>query len=196
MPKVINNPLIAGVTGMVGKTIVLRYIRNQQVLSNRPTPRKSNSEKQQQSIDRFAEAQQYAKMILKDPGMKALYMKGINDQKSNAHTVASCDYLNTPEIHYVRLPGYSGIAGDVIRIKATDDFQVTSVNVEIKSGKGQFLEKGPAERYRRKPFMWVYKTSVANPDVPGSILRVTASDRPGNRAVLEIRIEHEAAGSK
>jgi hypothetical protein len=87
------------------------------------------------------------------------------------------------------LKQHTGAIGDKIRIKATDDFQVTAVNVMITDKNGKLLEAGPAIRYARKPTMWIYTLTVANPDPVGTVIQVTALDRPKNMTEKRVTIE-------
>ena len=96
--------------------------------------------------------------------------------------------MQAPEIHYISLKDYQGLIGDKIRIKATDNFQVTEVKVRITNAKGTLLEKGEAIRYPRKQAMWVYTVTVANPDLQGTVVNVIAEDRPGNVVEMEEEI--------
>src|SRR5882757_9045270 len=150
----IRKPTEADISAVLSKDVVMRKIRNQTIISTVTVPRKSTSARKEETNDRFAEASHWAKMTLLKPGMKELYSTGINSKLTNARTVAVTDYLNAPKIHYISLKQHTGAIGDKIRIKATDDFEVTAVNVTITNKKGKLLEAGPATRYKRKPQMW------------------------------------------
>lgn len=186
-----NNPLLKGVRGSIGNTIYIRRIGNKSAMCNMPESRKGNSEKQEAQINRFRWAQKYAKQVLTGPGMKELYSRGIDDRRPSAYHAAASDYLNAPVIHHVKLKEYNGAVGDVLRIKATDDFQVTEVHVKISAADGKLIEEGQAEKYSRKPFMWVYKTTVAHPDPEGMVIVITAKDRPGNRAIQRLTLDKD-----
>ncbi|MBS1976588.1 MAG: hypothetical protein JST46_04420 [Bacteroidetes bacterium] len=191
MAEVLKGSILFGVKGTVGKTFYLRKLRNKWTFNNIPHGRKRNSAKQKEVINRFKEAQQYAKAIVQRPEMKELYSKGISDRLSSAYHVAATDFLNAPKIHYVKFKEYHGAAGDILRIKATDDFQVTEVFVRVFGANGKLLEEGHADRYRRKSFMWVYKTKVAHPDVEGTMITIIAKDRPGNRAIQKLTLDKD-----
>ena len=180
MPKS-NSSAILDLMGLDGQDIVVSRRDGKVVIRKFRKRRKSKSPKRKETNDNFRDANRWAKRILIQPGMKALYEKGINAKKKNAHTVAVTDYLNAPNIAYVKLTEYTGTPGDPIRIKATDDFQVVSVKVKVTDGKGQLLEEGEAERYSRKPFMWVYKATATNANLASTEIRVIAKDRPGNK---------------
>ena len=190
MPK-IRKQNKADISALLSNDVALRKYRNQDVASTVKIPRKSKSTKRKAANERFKEANDWAKNILRLPGMKALYAKGISDKLSNAHTVAVSDYMQAPKIHYINLKKHAGAIGDQISIKATDNFQVTTVEVKITNAKGILLEKGQATRYGRKPAMWAYLLTVANPDLPGTVIKVIARDRPGNMVTLEEKIPVE-----
>ncbi len=185
MPK-IKKPTGADISALTSDVVAPKKYRNRLVISRVTFPKPSNSEKKKEMNDRFADANQYAKHILKLPGMKELYAKGISARLSNTHTVAVSDYLNAPVIHAINIKEYHGTAGDKLRIRATDDFQVTSVEVRIRNKKGDTLEKGEAVKNKRKPRSWVYTTTVNNPELEGTTIEVTAKDRPGNEVDGEV----------
>ncbi len=190
MPK-LSKPTKADISAVFSDNVATKKYRNQNVISKIKFPRKSKSVKAQNAKDRFKSAISWAKSTLMDPDMKTLYSKGITDKLSNAQTVAVTDYMEAPKIHYVSLKDHHGIIGDKIRIKATDNFQVISVTVKITNAKGTLLEQGRATRYPRKPAMWVYILTVANPDLNGTVINVTAKDRPGNETELEEKVARE-----
>ena len=63
------------------------------------------------------------------------------------------------------------------------------MNVTITDKNGRQLETGPATRYKRKPTMWIYSVTVANTDTVGTVISVTAMDRPQNKVWKEVMIE-------
>ncbi len=181
MSKVINNPLLKGVSGQLGNTVYYRSRNDKPQMCNMPGPRKRSTTAQKKQNMRFKDATQYAKRQVADPGSKALYQKGVNADKSSAYLVALSDYLNAPVIHYIQPKLYTGLVGSLITIKVTDDFRVEEVHVEIHTPNRKLLESGNAERNKRKPFMWNYRATVVNPSPEGSVIKVVARDRPGNR---------------
>jgi len=190
MPKFNKTNRSTDLSAMLSNSVVVTTWHGRTMISKKPPPpkRSHNSPKQQESIDRFRAAHDYADQILKSDEKKAFYAKGINAQKTSAHTVAFQDYLNPPVVHYIRLYRYTGKAGDVITVKATDDFHVEAVKIEVFDRTGKSLESGKAERYRRKPSIWKYKTTVANKNFKGSTIQTTATDMPGNGCEMTARI--------
>lgn len=178
----------ADLSAMLSSVVAPKMYRNRLVFIKVANPKKSKSAKKQDAMDEFRYANHYAKGILQEPGMKELYSKGIDEKRSNAHTVAVADYLNKPVIHNINTKDYRGEIGDKLRIKATDDFQVTSVYVSIERGKGKILEQGEAVQYGRKPDIWVYTATEKNTEREGTIIRATAKDRPLNSAHQEVTI--------
>ncbi len=188
MPK-IRKPTKGDISALLSNDVVVRKIRNQTIVSTITVPKASKSIRKKETNDRFAKAGAWAREILTEPGMKKLYSKGIDSRHTNARTVAVTDYLTAPKIHYISLKQHTGAIGDKIRIKATDDFQVTSVNVTITDKNGNQLETGATSRYKRKPVMWVYTLTVANPEIVGTVIEVQAMDRPGNKTEQKVTIE-------
>lgn len=186
MSLVHNNPILSKISGMLGGTVVFRRWRGRILMSNRPKPRASLSEKQQVTVNRFKEATQYAVKQMKDPASKAEYAAGTNFDKHSAYLVALCDFLNAPKVHYIKFSEYRGATGEWITIKARDDFRVVRVKVVIVDADGVVLEQGDAAPSFRKPFIWKYQASVANPQVNGTVIKVTAFDKPGNSGSAEI----------
>ena len=150
-------------------------------MCNLPGGRKKSTARQKDQMDRFRQASQYAKSQTRNAADKAHYAKGICRQRPSAYNVALSDYLNAPVIHYIRPKLYTGDVGSLITIKATDDFRVERVHVTIHTPEGKLLESGDAERNKRKPFMWNYRATVKNAAVSGSVIKVIAEDRPGNK---------------
>jgi hypothetical protein len=188
MPK-LRKKTKADISAVFSDDVAVRKYRNQNIISTIKRPKKTTSDKREASKKRLTAASIWAKSTLKDPSIEKLYSKGITERLSSAHTVATTDYLNPPTIHYISLKQHTGAIGDKIRIKATDDFQVIAVDVTIKDKNGKEIEKGPAERYKRKPQMWIYTLTVANPEVEGTVIKVRAMDRPENKTFKEVKIE-------
>lgn len=186
MTKVINNPLLVGLSGRLGRTHYYRKRGEQMQMCNMPSKRKRISDKQEDQSQLFKEASTYAKRETSDPEVKALYAKAIDNSRRSAYNVALSDYMNPPVIHYIRTAGFTGELGSLITIKATDDFRVENVSVVIYSAKGKVIEKGEAARNKRKPFMWNYRTTVENRGMKGCRIEATAKDRPENKTVAAV----------
>jgi hypothetical protein len=144
------------------------------------------TDKQLEIRGKFKKATAYASAVLKDPVKKALYQAKAKGDES-AYNVATRDAFNAPEIGDVDTAAYTGQAGQLIRIKATDDFEVAGVQVKITSAAGIVVEYGPAV-LDADSLDWLYATTTVN-DVPaGSKITITAVDRPANQTVKDVLI--------
>ncbi len=186
MTKIRNNPLLQGASGKLGNTVIFKQWQGQVIMANIPAKRRFTSEAQKKNNAKFQDANRYAEKVMKLPKEKAEYAKGIAPNKNCAHRVAVVDFLNVPVVHYVKANQYSGAIGDVITIKATDDFKVTAVGVYITNSAGVLLEKGEAVQSPRKRHMWKYITAVANENVHGTRINVIAFDKPGHKGLGEL----------
>ena len=180
MSKIENNPLLKGASGMLGDTMVFRTVRGGLQMVNRPKRRRKVSEKQLDIQSKFQEASQYANRQIAKEDSNSLYEAGITDKKHTAYIVAMSDYLNAPKVHFIEALGYKGAIGNLIAVKATDDFMVTGVKVAITAANGTLIEEGEAGPDPDRINLWTYKTTVENPSVAGTVIQAIAFDRPGN----------------
>ena len=88
------------------------------------------------------------------------------------------DFLHAPAVEQIDLSGYTGQAGETIRITASDDFEVTGVAVSITDAGGTVLEQGAATA---SDGVWDYITKAALPAGQQVSIEVTATDRPGHK---------------
>jgi hypothetical protein len=179
MARIINNSFLEGVSGMVGKNFVVKRTPRGGVMSNKPKKRKKNSPLQDQQVSRFTYGIQYSRECRKLPRMKELYATGITLKKFSAHHVAVSDFLHAPEIHEIDVKDYHGNPGDIIRVRATDDFKVTSVKVIITDADGNVIETGEAMPRGRKG-LWRMAATVPHENVAGIVIKVEAKDVAGN----------------
>jgi hypothetical protein len=186
MAKIKNNVLLRGASGMLGQQIVYREVNGQLIMANRP--KKSGVLTAQQIIakENFLQASLYAKGQVADPLSKAEYETGISDKCNSAYAVALTDYLKAPVIHTVETTGYSGKIGENVAIKATDNFKVTSVYVEIWSAANVMIEQGNATLDATNIVFWNYKTTALNVVLPGSTLVIKAKDKANNITTITV----------
>jgi hypothetical protein len=193
MSKVINNPFLLGLQGMFGNAMVVKMVRGKYQLANRPsTSRNKTSTPDQDAVKaRFLKATQYAKVHAKLAKDKKPtdYTEGITANKHSVYLVAMSDFLNPPEIQGIEAPDYSGAIGETIQVSATDDFRVMGVKVTITDGNGARLESGDAViEDEQTPYLWTYKTTVANSAVAGTVIRAVAIDKAKNKTTFEKEI--------
>jgi hypothetical protein len=189
MSKVKNNSALGGISALLGDTVVARKVRGQYVFSTpRRRPRKPTP-RQVVVREKFREASRYARHQNSIPESKALYETGITRRKRTSYLVALSDYLNAPEVKHIDPAGYRGAVGNIIRLKATDDFMVTRVFIEITDASGALIEEGDAVREARTLDRWTYKATVSNPLWIGTTIRVWAYDGPGNTGTAEVVVQ-------
>lgn len=174
-----------GTRGMLGKTVVYKDWYGRTLIANKPAKRKVISKKQVVTIDKFKHATRFAKLLMKQPGKKALYERGINERQRSAYAVALKDILNDPIIHEIDVKDYNGRAGELIRVRAYDDFMVTAVIVTIMATNGNVVETGQAQP-RGKRGLWRFTTTTGLPDAKGLIIMAEARDLSGNTVRTEI----------
>lgn len=190
-----NNPLLAGASGRIGKTLVVKTLADgSQVIASTPGKRKKNSEKQAKHLNRFEDAKFYANRIGKKPELRERYERRAKGTKWNWHNLAVGDLMNPPEITNIHMEHYDGEPGEIIRIRASDDFKVVSVNVTITAADGEVIEKGEAQP-RGKKGLWRFFTTIRNPRPQGTVIKVTAYDLPKNKATATLACS-EAIGEQ
>jgi hypothetical protein len=185
MSKILNNPIMKGVSGMLGDVVVYREHRGTLVMSNRPRKRETLTPYQELAKSRFLRAVQYAKKQIADPVTKAEYTPSPQSRVTSAYAAAVADYLSVPKINLVDDAVYGGAVGDKIFIRATDDFKVTSVHVSIFKADGQLLEQGDAVLQPESVEDFTYTATVGIVKAPGMKILVTVRDKPGNITTAE-----------
>lgn len=173
-----DNPLLKGASGSVGNVTYKKW-RGRIVMANKPGKRTKTSAKQKDQQTTFRSAVRFAKRACAVPEIKAMYAKGINDRKHSANAVALSDYLNPPEIREIDVLSYTGAPGELIRVRAFDDFKVKSVSITISNADGSVIETGEAQP-RGKRGLWRMTTAVRNNHRPGTVFTVAAKDMSGN----------------
>jgi len=178
-----NNVVTHGLSGKVGKMLVFSQRHGKTIVSapRRQGPEQSDKQKAQQQL--FQQAVIYAKAALKNPETKAAYAAAAEEGQT-AYNVAVADLFHAPDIEEIDLSAYTGKPGDIISIKATDDFKVTAVMVEIYNADGSVVEKGNAA-VSETGLHWIYEATVDNPDLHGDKIVVKATDMPANVSEME-----------
>lgn len=179
MAKSIENFVMQGASGKIGKMLVFRQRADQTIIAKRP---KKNNQPltlaQLEVRDRFTEAAYYAKTAISNPVLKEEYLAKAKLGQS-AYNVAFADYLKAPELRKVMAEGYNGAIGDSILFRVIDNFKLQSVTVRILDAANNVIEQGAAT-LMANGLDWEYIATATNPTVLGSNLEVTAKDTPGN----------------
>ena len=87
--------------------------------------------------------------------------------------------MHPPEILALDLSGYTGKAGQVIRIQARDDVKVERVSVAITDENQQMVEQGVAIADASEVW-WTFSTTADCPTATATVA-VRVEDLPGNR---------------
>ncbi len=174
--------------GVLGEKVTLEKVNNRVVVTNRPKRiLKPVTEKQEAIRQRFLEAVQYSKEELAKEDGRQMYEAAVPEKGRTARMVAMTDYLSVPKVRDLNTSEYLGGIGDLIVVRATDDFMVTGVKIVIKDSDGNVLEKGEAEPTGKINY-WQYAATVSNPSLKGTKIQVTAFDRPGNKGFREVTL--------
>ncbi len=177
MAKVRQNIVVQGLSGSLGDQLTIRQDKaGRTIISAKRTlnPNQVFSDAQKLHQQAFREAAAYAQSA-KDLPVYALKAAGT---PLNPYNAAVADWFHAPEILDVDLRGWSGQAGQVIRVKAIDDVQVTQVTVAISTESDTLIEQGAATR--ADGLWWQYITAAAG----GLKVLVSAQDLPGHVAEM------------
>lgn len=179
MAKVKLNAVVEQIRGQVGDLVFKRH-GDEVVVARKPdTEGREWTEAQEAHRDRFRQAALYGKMVMADEAAKALYEKAAKGKPAFSLMVA--DFFNLPCVDEVDLSGYAGQAGDVIVIRAHDDFDVTGVALALTDGAGNAIESGAATETPPDSGRWTYAATTAVPTGTTVRIEVSASDRPGHK---------------
>jgi hypothetical protein len=181
MAKVKLNALVESAQGRLGSDLVLKRTRSgATILAKKPEFPKNRkfSAAQRDHQRRFRQAVTYAKAAQANPIYVALAKK----QKQPAYNVALADAMHPPRVIEIDASGYSGQAGEVIRVQAKDDVQVTQVHVTIYDARERVIEEGEtvSDRVGR---WWTYTTQIAG---NGISVKAVACDLTGIAGGLTI----------
>ena len=182
-----NNSIITGkFKGSLGKQLVFREWEGKTVVAKAPKPRSGDpTPAQAETQEKFLVASRYAKAILAnaDQSLAEAYANALRPRQ-NVYSRALEDFLAPPVVRHISTRNYNGAVNDKIVIRATDDFRVTGVRVELYSANGTLLEAGNAEQ-NLNGIDWTYTaTQTAGP--AGTTIKAFATDVPGNEGTLEV----------
>lgn len=182
MARVGKNIVTQGLSGMIGGTIVFRQRGDQTIVSQAPEKKeRPATESETQRRSRFGMAILYGKGAVKDPTIKAAYEEQAEENQS-AFNVAVADFMNAPEIDEVDVTAYTGAVGSKIRVRATDDFQVSRVYVKIENPDGSIAEEGEAVA-DPNGLDWIFTAKKKNESLDGDKITIEVNDLPGNETL-------------
>ena len=180
MAKIRKNIIVQGFSGTLGDQLVIKQDKaGRTILAVPPTldPDRTFTEAQQAQQEKFRDATTYAK----DAKTQEVYQEKAAGTPQTPYNVAMADWFHAPEVQEIDMENWNGAVGDIIRIKAVDDVQVTQVTVLITEQSGTVLEQGAATNAGSG--WWTYTTQTAVSGSPRVV--ASARDLPGNVAQLE-----------
>jgi hypothetical protein len=179
-----DNVVMKGMKGMVGKMLVFRQRFGKTIATKIPVKTAAATDKQVQVQAKFRLAAIYAKAATKDPATMQAYKNAAQPGQS-AFNMALSDYFIAPEITEITTDAYNGTIGSKIRVTATDDFMVKSVDVKIAKADGTLIEEGAAVQDATNELYWWYTATQANASISGCKITATAKDLPANVTVKD-----------
>lgn len=127
--------------------------------------------------ERFRLAAAYAKAALADPALRLLYKQHAQVSQRPLFSVAVADYFRPPVVSVIDAAGYHGRVGDLIKVSASDDFEVVAVSIVIRDAADAVLEQGVATLVGGH---WTYVATVAVAAGETVTIEAVAKDRPGH----------------
>ena len=179
MAQVKFNPALESFVGQVGG-LIYKTRNGRRYVSRKPdyTHLRFN-DAQKEVHQRFARATRYAKVVMADPRARTPYDAAAKEKGASVQNLIVADYMGVPSVDEIDMREYNGQAGGKILIRASDDFEVTRVDVVISGPTGEEIEKGETIRSSMSGDCWVY-TATVTVSAPVHV-SVTATDRPGNQ---------------
>jgi len=181
MAKVKLNPVIMQVRGQIGDLVFKRYEGRVILGRKNDLSEVEPNEAQLGHQERFRQAALYGKLVMADPAQKADYQAAAKALGKPVFSLTVADFFNAPSVDEVDVSTYGGAIGDEIVLRAHDDFEVSSAQVEITYADGNPVESGAAAETPAKSGRWVYTVSAAATAGADVRIAVTVKDRPGGK---------------
>lgn len=172
--------LFAKVRGQLGNQVVIYQRNGQTIMAAKPgKSTKKPSQRQLEVRYRMKVASAYARVIIRDPEIKAYY-KSMAGPGQNAYNMAVKDAYYSPEIQNIRV-----VEENTVVVTAKNDFRLDNVMVKVFDNKGDLIETGRAIP-KGVGNKWRYQVAVLP---PGGRIRVLAEGLPGNVGMKELLLE-------
>jgi hypothetical protein len=186
MAKLIPNPAAGELSGSVGDLVFARYKTGVIVARKRPVRRTEKRSGEIANQQGFARAVEYASSVWKtQPDLQARYHAAAREQGRQGFNLAKADFRLPPKVQEIELELYTGNPGEVIRVIATDDFEVKAVGVVIRDLNGGLIEQGAAVQ---EDGAWVYRAQTQVPAGQTVVIEAAAADHPGHTGTK--RVDH------
>src|SRR5690349_1525301 len=128
-----NKSLAGRLRGSLGKELVFRVWDGKTIVSRAPKrSTKASTQAQSATRERFAAATRYARFVLDnaDQSLAQAYAAA-RKPRQTTYSRATGDFMSPPVVESIDTNKYCDTPGDSLMIRATDDFRVTGVYVEI-----------------------------------------------------------------
>ena len=186
MANITPNPAAGALSGAVGDLVFVRRKNGKIVVRRRPLRKTARTAGELANQESFIRAVAYAKAVWNnEPELQAKYTAAGQRQGRQGFHLAKSDFRLPPTIGDVDLASYRGNAGDVIRIVATDDFEVKEVLVVLRRLSGELIEQGAAVLDQG---VWKYQAQTQVPADETVTVEAIAVDYPGHTASK--RLDH------
>ena len=180
MAKLHLNSALASISGMVDNW-VYRRTEDGNILGKRPVNTTKPTIAQLTVRDQFRAAAAYAKAMQEDSVLWPRYQAAGKAKGLRPFAFALTDFLTPPEVQMIDTEGYHGAVGNVIAVRASDDFEVAGVTVEIRTAANAVLEHGAAVLTDGK---WHYTATKVVAIGQTVTVEAVAKDRPGHTGSL------------
>jgi len=175
--------LTGNYSGIFGNEVLLKG-RNGKVVLTVPVsrPARKSSASQLDAQDKFREAVQYARMVLQDPELAAIYHNR-TPRKKSVYLKALSEYMTPLEDLQLDTSDYLGKPGDTIIVRGRDLSKVTRVSFLITSGNGLPVESGDGSlsQYKRQ---FQYTATALLATLGGTVIVAEACSLPGHKVKL------------
>lgn len=178
------NPATGELSGVVGDLVFAKQKSGKVIVRKRPVRKAAKRKGEAANQQGFASAVAYAKNVwAKDPELRERYKAAAAIQGRQGFSLAKADYLKAPAVREVDLSEYTGSQGDLLRIDATDNFEVKSVKIAIRHLDESPIESGEAARENGR---WVYKAKSAVAAGKTVVIEATATDYAGRTGTRQV----------
>ncbi len=180
MANVIPNPTAGQFSGTLGDLVFARSKNGKVIVRHRPVRKVPKKPGEAANQEGFIRAVAYAKEVWNSqPELRVKYTAAGKRQGRQGFQLAKADFRLPPAIGDVDLSGYRGNKGDLIRIVATDDFEVKEVLLVLRHLSGEILEQGAALLDQG---IWNYRAQTQVPAGETVTVEAIAVDYRGHTA--------------
>ena len=183
MAKIELNSAIRRIRGTIDNWV---YRRNGDgvAISKRPTASTTPPTAAQVAVrEDFRAAAAYARSVKENPIQRPRYEAAARAKGKGAFAFAVADFLNEPVVLAIDMSAYHGGVGQVIKVRAIDDFEVTGVTVAICDQEGGVIQQGAAVF---TDGLWHYAANGGIALGESVVIKAVATDRPGHTGSLDM----------